>query len=308
MDNDKFNASDFFNNNNTINYNETKKDEIINNIGNQIMNGTLNPLIDNIINGEKKDLLQKDDNTQYQLTSTDNQKNNKYDNISTVLLGECEDILKDKYNIDKNLPLLIFKIDYYQKGSLIPIIGYEIFHPVTKIKLNLTYCKDAIVNFNIPVDIDEDNLFKYDPNNEYYTNECYPSSSENGTDIILNDRHTEYNNNNMAICENNCTFNGYNQTTKKAICDCGIKTKQLVISELINNTDILSYNFENKGGSSNMITMKCYYTLFTKDGLLKNIGSYILLFTIVLFIISGILFYKCGYFTLEEDIKEIVEF
>ena len=54
-----------------------------------------------------------------------------------------------------------------------------------------------------------------------------------------------------------------------------------------------------------MITMKCYKTLFTKDGLLKNIGSYILLFTILLFLISIILFYKCGYYMLEDKIKEI---
>ena len=53
--------------------------------------------------------------------------------------------------------------------------------------------------------------------------------------------------------------------------------------------------------------MKCVYTLFTKNGLIKNIGSYILLFTILLFLISMILFYKCGYNLLEDDIKEIIE-
>ena len=110
----------------------------------------------------------------------------------------------------------------------------------------------------------------------------------------------------MSLCENNCTFNGYDKVTKKALCECGIKTKQLVISELINKTDILSYNFEKKGESYNMITMKCYYTLFTKDGLLKNIGSYILLFTIFFFLISIILFYKCGYPLIEEEIIEII--
>ena len=52
--------------------------------------------------------------------------------------------------------------------------------------------------------------------------------------------------------------------------------------------------------------MKCYYTLFTKTGLIKNIGSYILLFTILLIIISGLLFYKCGYPLLEEEIYKII--
>ena len=51
--------------------------------------------------------------------------------------------------------------------------------------------------------------------------------------------------------------------------------------------------------------MKCYKTLFTKDGLIGNIGNYILLFVILLFMISSVLFYKCGYNLLEDTIKKI---
>ena len=202
--------------------------------------------------------------------------------------------------------MIIFKIDYFQPESLIPIIGYEIFHPETKEKLSLKYCEDELVKYNIPVDINEDNLFMYDPKNEYYQDQCIPSTTNNGTDILLNDRQNEYNSNNMSLCESNCTLNGYDTKTKKATCECGIRTKQLVISELMNQTNLLSYNFDNNKKSSNMITMKCYYTLFTKNGLLKNIGSYILLFTILLFMVSSILFYKCGYNLLEDEIKEII--
>ena len=85
------------------------------------------------------------------------------------------------------------------------------------------------------------------------------------------------------------------------------KSKELIISEIMNQTNDLSYNFSSDGESSNMITMKCVHTLFTKNGLIKNIGSYILLFTILLFLISGILFYKCGYMLLEDDINKIIE-
>ena len=51
--------------------------------------------------------------------------------------------------------------------------------------------------------------------------------------------------------------------------------------------------------------MKCYKALFSKDGLIRNIGSYVLLFVIFIFIVSAILFYKCGYNLLEDQIKEI---
>ena len=55
-----------------------------------------------------------------------------------------------------------------------------------------------------------------------------------------------------------------------------------------------------------MVTMKCYYTLFSKTGLIKNIGSYILLFTNFVMMVSAILFYKCGYNFLEDHIQEIM--
>ena len=95
--------------------------------------------------------------------------------------------------------MIIFKIDYFKKDASIPVIGYEIYHPISKKKLNLSYCNEENIKFNydIPVSIDEDNLLKYDPKNEYYSDECIPSTSDNGTDILLNDRQNEFNDNNI---------------------------------------------------------------------------------------------------------------
>jgi hypothetical protein len=50
--------------------------------------------------------------------------------------------------------------------------------------------------------------------------------------------------------------------------------------------------------------MKCIDQLFSKDGLLTNIGNYILLFIIIIFCISIILFTKCGFYLIEEDFKK----
>ena len=151
------------------------------------MNYKIDELLDNI-KKTKEDLVVKEEDTIYQITTTENQNNNKYHNISSLYLGDCEDRLKQIYNINRNSSLIIFKIDYYSPGLLIPIIGYEIFHPINKSKLNLFYFEDILVELNIPVSIDENNILKYDPTREYYTDECFPLTSENGTDIILNDR------------------------------------------------------------------------------------------------------------------------
>ena len=63
--------------------------------------------------------------------------------------------IKDTYKIDQSLPLIIFKIDYFSPDTLIPIIGYEIYHPLNKSKLDLTYCKEILIKLNIQVSIDK---------------------------------------------------------------------------------------------------------------------------------------------------------
>ena len=292
--------------NEIIKQNITIKDEMIKSIRENIINRNLDSLIKNI-SKENEDLLVRANDTLYQITTTNNQKNNNYKNISRLNIRDCEDRLKGIYNINRSLPLIIFKLDYYKENSLIPVICYEIYHPENKSQLDLNYCKDILISLDIPVSIDEDNYFKYDPNSEYYTDECYTYTTDNGTDIILDDRQMEYNEKNYSICENNCTLIGYDNDTKKASCECETKSKISLISEIIEDENIFSNYFnEDTNYASSIITMKCIYTLFTKDGLLTNIGNYILLLSIIIFVISTILFYKCGYHIIETEISTII--
>ena len=283
------------------------KDQLISNIENDIMNHKFDTILDNITKNNEDLLIKNGDDTIFQITTSTNQKNNKYNNISTINLGDCENRLKQIYKIDPSLSLIIFKLDYYSPGLLIPIISYEIFHPENKSKLDLNYCKDIFVELNIPVSIDEDNLYKYDPNSDYYNDECTQSTSEDGTDILISDRQSEYNNNNLSLCQNNCSFNGYEKDTKKVLCDCEVRTKITLVTEIIDDKNKLSdFNVTNITRSSNAITMKCISTLFTKEGLISNYGSYIFIFIILEFLVSSILFYKIGYYLLEDDMGKII--
>ena len=126
----------------TDNPSEKVKQDNINNIKNAIDEHSINNLLDNILQENSTDIIVYEKNIVYHITSTRNQNNNDYRNISTLKLGECENILKIKNNINPNDSLLIFKLDIYKEGLLIPIIEYEIYHPKTKIKLNLEYCND----------------------------------------------------------------------------------------------------------------------------------------------------------------------
>ena len=53
--------------------------------------------------------------------------------------------------------------------------------------------------------------------------------------------------------------------------------------------------------------MKCYKTLFTKNGLLKNIGNYILLSIIFIYLINMNFFFLIDYFKLYKIIEDIIK-
>ena len=78
------------------------QENIAKNIKEELKNGTLDSLISNLIGGEKKDLIITENNMIYQITTSDNQNNKEYYNISTIRLGDCENILKIMNDIDLN--------------------------------------------------------------------------------------------------------------------------------------------------------------------------------------------------------------
>ena len=80
------------------------------------------------------------------LTTTKNQKNNEKNfNVSTVNLGECEDVLRNKYNISEKEEIIMIKVDANQEGMKIPKIAFNVYHKINDsylMKLDLSYCKN----------------------------------------------------------------------------------------------------------------------------------------------------------------------
>jgi hypothetical protein len=197
-------------------------------------------------------------------------------------------------------------VDVYKEGFLIPIVEYEIYHPYTLEKISLEMCENEKIQVSLPVVINDEDIDKHDPTSNYYNDKCCPSSSENGVDIILSDRQNEFINNNLTLCENNCKFIGYNTEIKQALCECDIKNEINLISSLDIDKEKLLSNFKDLKSMINLDIVKCYKILFTKKGLIKNIGSYILLSTIFLFIISSFIFIGKGFNNLKFQIRDIM--
>ena len=67
-----------------------------------------------------KDEIIKTEKMTITLTTTENQKNNINDNITSIDLGECETLLRNYYNLSNNEILYMKKIDINQEGMNIP--------------------------------------------------------------------------------------------------------------------------------------------------------------------------------------------
>ena len=215
------------------------EDNILNNLENDIIDSSLNgPLNDLILNKIENNevLIAENDKEIYQISTLSNQL--KVRNSTFLDFGECEYALKQANNISENEELILLKIEHNFTEIKIPIVEYVIFSPDCKKKLDLNVCKNIEIHQFIEVDINEDELFKYDPNGDYYNDKCY-TYSENGIDKIIFDRKKEFNEKNMSLCEKNCNFNGYDATNKYVDCECHIKESLVNFHNVTINTDSL---------------------------------------------------------------------
>ena len=255
-------------------------------------------------------VLKENDELKISLTVSDNQRN-KSKNISSINLGECENKLKEFYNISKNESLLILKIEVKKKEMKIPRIEYEVFYPLngkTLSKLDLNLCNNINIEVYIPIEIDDKDIDRYNSSSDFYKDICYIYKTKDGTDIILKDRKEEYINNDMSACEEICNFTDYDNLNNKAICSCEVKKDIKKFSEININKTLLYNSFTDVKNFMNLNIMKCYKELFSKNGLLYNIGFYIILTIIMTHFTSIIIFYSKDFIIIKKTINNMNNF
>ena len=202
------------------------------------------------------------------ISKNSNQKNeiNSKTNKTNINFGECEKKVKAEYNIPESESLYIFKMDVKQEGYKIPKMQYEVYYPLyndSKLYLlNLSICRDISIDVYFPLSFNG-SLDEIDPNSDFYNDICNTYTSENGTDLTLTERKNNYIKNNLAVCEENCEFIGYNETTEKAICSCQVKTDFISqISENIFNKEKLYEAFTDFKNIFNIRILKCTDLIF----------------------------------------------
>ena len=267
------------------------QEKMVENIREEITNS----LDISVIGGGKDILIQEKDIT-VTITNSDNQKNqlNTKTNSTSIDLGECETKLKEYYNISKNESLYILKMDVKQEGYKIPKIQYEVYYPLNQYSklslLNLSICESTNINIYLPIELNS-NLALYDTNSDFYNDICNTYTSENGTDLTLSERKNNYINNNLALCEENCYLEEYNENIERAKCSCKTKTEFVnKISENTLNKEELLKAFTDFNNIFNIKVLECMNLIFSIKAFKENYANIILIFIIALYFICLIIF------------------
>ena len=103
--------------------------ELMTNFKKNIEKGNFNSLISNKI---EEEIILYNGNNIYQISPTYIQNKNEYYNRSTIYLGECENKIRNHYNISRNISLLIFKIDGFVE--VYKYLKYNMKYIIIKLK------------------------------------------------------------------------------------------------------------------------------------------------------------------------------
>ena len=164
---------------------------------------------------------------------------------STIDLKECENILKEVYHINNRSSLILLKYLIINDKNEKQVIKYEVYHPHTYELLNLSKCENEVIDIYVPLILEKnleqlyDELLNqgYNPldlSDKFYIDICTPYTTENGTDMILDDREEFIYNLlvNKSLCPYNCYYSGYNPEKKQIKCECNKNDVSIVNLDL----------------------------------------------------------------------------
>ena len=318
-------------NNDNDNINFCTNEEIINNkcvekyVSENQFKGLYNKIKDYYIktnyNGNNTIIQTK--NIIFQVSKLEEQLNSDNPDISSIDLGKCEERLKFHYDIiDESL--IIYKIDVKTPDLTQTYVQYEIYNPKNFTLLDLSICNDLKITVNTPVILDNITSTLYDSlkesgydlfnqNDSFYNDICSTYTTENDTDITLNDRKQIIYNNyaNISLCQSGCQLDSYNSTSKKANCQCSPQMNEtdenLNINKIIDNFsfEMITDSFISTIKNSNFLVLKCYKLAFDYKDILKNIGRIIMTIIILISSVFFIVFCICDFKKIDGFLKGI---
>ena len=226
---------------------------------------------------------------------------NEY-NLSIIDLGKCEKLLKEENGIAEETELIIFKFEKLSAQASEKNVQYEIYNPNTKEQLDLSICESTSIDLYIPVTLSKETQSLYsqlseqgydlfNENDSFYQDVCAKYTSENGTDVLLSDRQSDFYNTSETTCQANCQYSAYLSDSQYLKCECDVVNENIDTEEPEKFTgEVIFTSFYNVLKYSNFGVLKCYKLVFDLNALTNNYGSIIVMVYFIPYFICLLVF------------------
>ena len=228
----------------------------------------------------------------------------KYNNISSIYLEG-----------NRNIDLLIFKVDIKRKDTISTQVEYQFYNPIpqyiyqtidimkylsekySEIQNNYTNNNIEYIYLDLPIDwpgkilekikeLYKFNINPFDSKSDFYLDVCFKYTTPGNDDIYLQERKEVYYPD-IPFCEENCEFVYFNLDNSKVTCKCKPKASTDNYDKITFKNNVKDEQFNKKYIFPNLKVIKCS-SIIVKT-LSKNLGFFI---TLLLFITFIILFLK----------------
>ena len=267
-------------------------------------------------------IIEGSNGNSFHLTNTlnENRALEESTDVSAINLKECENILKNVYNIS-NSSLIILK---FMKGNTRGdkyTYKYEVFNPYNFEVLNLSHCDNITIDVYVPLILDQktEQIYNelmsqgYNPldiTDKFYTEICTPYTSENGTDVSLEDREEFIYGSliNGSLCPDGCYFSGYDSEKKSIKCECsaekeveqvGLDLKHLSGSNIYNS-------FLSTLQATNYIVIQCQKLVFSFQRFCLNTGSIVTLILLGVYVVFMIIYFIKGITPIKLHVSRLI--
>ena len=233
-----------------------------------------------------------------------------------VDFSQCDEKLKNHYNIDNNLVIVII-MKKLKEINYKKMISFSMFEPKDGKKLPVNeiceneplYVQENLIDKLNNSDYDiksllylaNQNINIFNISSEFYNDICYNFDSMIDKDITLKDRILLYYPN-ITLCESGCHIRGVNLTTLRAKCECKLNN---IINNIFENNLLFESQFGEIKEIINQINIeivKCYKNIFSKKNISSCIGGFIIIGLIITQVISSIFYCKKSIFLIKKYI------
>ena len=224
--------------------------------------------------------------------------------------------MRKYYNISDSRIITFFQFEFDNDDpeSYINQVEYQTYND-EMLLLDLSLCKDVNIKIyheikeRVYIDESLTSSFEdlgigiFDIKDSFFNDLCN-SYSDNGNDIILQDR-IKYIYQNYSLCNKECTYNSIDIGNMTIACDCAVKENLSTIITPLNSEEAKESTISN----SNFGVIRCYNLVFSINNKSKNIGFWIFLILLIINAIFLIIFSMKGMKSIKEFIfNEMVNY